>query len=226
MTNVLSLVRSRLVHFILLAGAVDCGGSSPTGPTPPPIPSYVSCSVFPDYRTAMYVLPWAVGGRFRVNRSFEHYDLALNGGVGLYAIDFGLSLGTPVHAARAGTVAAVEERFSDDDRADYHENWVMIRHADGTIGRYIHLTMNGALVEVGDRVIQGQQIGRSGNSGPSNGPHLHFDVQTCGPNLPPSYNRAPCGMTVPVSFRNTVAHSCGVESTSSYSALPFTADER
>ena len=217
---------TRLLQVALLSVTVACGSSTPTGPTPPPIPSYVNCAVFPDYRTATYVLPWAVGQRFRVNRSFEHYDLALNGGVGLYAVDFGLPLGTPVHAARAGTVVAVEERFSDDDKADYHENWVMVRHADGTIGRYIHLTMNGALVEVGDRVSQGQQIGLSGNSGPSTGSHLHFDVQTCGPNLPPGYNRQPCGMTVPVSFRNAAAHACGLESTSSYTALAFTADER
>lgn len=213
-------------HPHALAVVAACSGSGPDGPTPPPVPSYVDCSVFPAYRTAMYVLPYAVGRQFRVNRTFAHYNLALNGGVGLYAIDLGLPLGTPVHAARAGTVVAIEERFSDDDRADYHENWVMIRHADATIGRYIHLTTNGALVNVGDLVVQGQQIGMSGNSGPSNGPHLHFDVQTCGPNLPPSYNRPPCGMTVPVSFRNTAAHSCGLTPTLSYTAQPFVPDVR
>ena len=174
----------------------------------------------------MYVLPYAVGQQFRVNRTFEHYDVALNDGVGLYAIDFALPLRTPVHAARAGVVVAVEERFSDDDRAEYHENWVMIRHADGTVARYIHLTIDGALVQVGDRVLQGEQIGLSGNSGPSSDPHLHFDVQTCGPNLPPAYNSPPCGMTVPVSFRNTAVHSCGLQSRSSYTAQPFTVDER
>jgi len=123
-------------------------------------------------------------------------------------------------------VVAVEERFSNDDHADFHENWVMIRHADDTIARYIHLTTGGALVDVDDVVRQGQAIGLSGNSGASLGPHLHFDVQTCGPNLPPGYNRLPCGMTVPVSFRNTEPHSCGLTPRQTYSALPFDPDDR
>ena len=123
-------------------------------------------------------------------------------------------------------MVAVEERFSDDDHADFHENWVMVRHADETVARYIHLTTNGAVVDVGDVVVQGQLVGLSGNSGASSGPHLHFDVQTCGPNLPPGYNRLPCGMTVPLSFRNTIPHSCGLEAGRSYTAEGFVADSR
>jgi murein DD-endopeptidase MepM/ murein hydrolase activator NlpD len=113
------------------------------------------------------------------------------------------------------------ERFSDSDHADFHENWVMVRHDDGTVARYIHLTQNGALVELGDRVVRGQAIGLSGNSGASTGPHLHFDVQACGPNLPPGYNRPPCGQTQPVSFSNTTAHKCGLEPGRTYRAAPF-----
>lgn len=209
---------SRLLPLVL---AFSSSCSSPSGPGPvgsiaPP----VDCSVFASSRTSAYVLPFEVGQRFRVNRTFTHYTV-LNGGVGLYAIDLDLPLGTPVHAARAGEVVAVEERFSDEDRADFHENWVMVRHGDGTVARYIHLTMDGALVTVGDRVAQGDVVGLSGNSGPSNGPHLHFDVQSCGPNLPPGYNRLPCGMTVPVSFSNTADHVCGLEAGRTYSAEPF-----
>ncbi len=94
----------------------------------------------------------------------------------------------------------MEERFSDDDHTDFHENWVMIRHTDNTIVLSIHLTQNSAVMEIGDTVQQSQQIGLSGNSGASNGPHHHFDVRTYGSNLPPGYNRQPCGMTLPVSF--------------------------
>jgi murein DD-endopeptidase MepM/ murein hydrolase activator NlpD len=216
---------------VLAAGAaVSCGGqSTPTGPSPGPpgagIPAVVDCSVFTDSAGSAYVLPWAPGGRFQVSRTFEHYTTA-NGGVGLYAIDVPMPVGTPIRAARSGRVVAVEERFTDQDRADFHENWVMIRHADDTVARYIHLTANGALVEVGDAVVQGDVIGLSGNSGASTGPHLHFDVQTCGPNLPPGYNRLPCGATVPVSFRNTEPHTCGLEPRRVYTAFPFTPDSR
>jgi murein DD-endopeptidase MepM/ murein hydrolase activator NlpD len=212
----------RVMAYLTLPWAWSCSGT-PTGPTPDPSAS--QCSVFADPASSAYVLPWAVGARFRVSRSFGHYTPA-NDGVGLYALDFPMPIGTAVHAARAGEVVAVEERYADGDRATYHENWVMIRHADDTIGRYIHITRGGVLVEVGDHVMQGQLIARSGDSGPSGEPHLHFDVQTCGPNLPPAYNRLPCGMTVPVSFRNTAAHTCGLAARQSYTALPFTADTR
>ena len=146
--------------------------------------------------------------------------------MGRYAIDIDMPTGTPVLAIRGGVVVAVEERFSDSDHAVYHENWVMVRHADNTVARYIHLTQNGALVNIDDVVVQGQTVGLSGNSGDSNGPHLHFDVQTCGPNLPPGYNNQPCGMTVPLSFRNTERQSCGLEAGRTYEALPFAAESR
>lgn len=209
---------------VLVAALSLSSCASPLEPGPI-VPDNVNCAVFAEYRSSLYVLPFAVGHQATVSRTFGHY-LPANGGVGLYAIDFPMPVGTPVHASRAGTVVAVEERFSDEDRTTYHENWVMIRHADNTVARYIHLTQNGALVNVGDRVSQGQPVGLSGNSGPSNGPHLHFDVQTCGPNLPPGYNAQPCGMTVPVSFRNTVPHSCGLEPSKTYGALSFTPDSR
>jgi murein DD-endopeptidase MepM/ murein hydrolase activator NlpD len=132
-----------------------------------------------------------------------------------------MPIGTKVHAARAGTVVAVEERFLDTDHADYHENWVMVRHSDESVARYIHITQNGALVAVGDPVEQGQEIAISGNSGASSRPHTHFDVQTCGPNLPPGYNTLPCGMTLPVSFSNTDPHSCGLQEERRYLARPY-----
>lgn len=212
---------------LLAASAVAC--SSPTSPTPGPpssaIPDVVNCAAFPDARTSAYVLPVAVGQRVRVTNTFGHYTPA-NQGVGLHAMDFDLPIGAPVHAVRSGVVLAVEERFSDDDRMTYHENWVMVRHADGTVARYIHLTKDGALVEPGEAIDQGQVIGKSGSSGPLTAPHLHFDVQACGPNLPPDFNSLPCGMTVPVSFRNTEDHACGLEARATYTALPFTPDAR
>lgn len=219
---------SRVVLSAAAAASWSC--SVPTAPSNPPgagptVPSFVSCSAFPTSQSAEYVLPYAVGQRFLVSRTFDHY-LPSNGGVGVHAIDVLMPMGTPVLAIRAGTTVAVEERYSDDDHAEYHQNFVMVRHADGTVARYIHLMMNGAVVSVGDLVGQGQVIGRSGNSGPSSEPHLHFDVQSCGPNLPPGFNAPPCGMTVPLSFRNTEPQTCGLEARKSYVAMPFTPENR
>ncbi|WP_373059705.1 M23 family metallopeptidase [Gemmatimonas sp.] len=66
------------------------------------------------------------------------------------------------------------------------------------------------MVAVGDRVEQGQRIAFSGNSGQTGAPQLHFDVQICGPNLPPGYNTLPCRQTVPMNFRNAGASECGL----------------
>jgi murein DD-endopeptidase MepM/ murein hydrolase activator NlpD len=108
--------------------------------------------------------------------SFSHTDPQNR-----YAVDFAADIGTPVLAARGGTVMQVE---SDFDKAGLNlekyggrANFVRILHDDGTMGLYAHLQEAGVLVRVGQRVQAGQQIGLSGNTGFTTGPHLHFAVQ-------------------------------------------------
>ena len=90
-----------------------------------------------------------------------------------------MPVGTPVHAARSGVVARIEESHSkgcwEDDCGQY-ANFMVILHNDGTTGEYYHLDKDGALVEVGDRVTRGQKIALSGNTGHTTMPHLHFAV--------------------------------------------------
>ena len=179
----------------------------------------VNPAVFVPSRSSEYILPFEPGTARLVWRTTSHFNPG-NRGVGLYAIDFEMPIGTPLIAARAGKVVAVQDRFKDGNDRDLQENFVMIQHADNTVARYIHLKLGGVLVAVGDKVKQGQKIGLSGNTGQTGGPHLHFDVQTCGPNLPPKYNVLPCGMTVPVTFRNAGANVCGLEAGRRYEAKP------
>lgn len=168
------------------------------------------CRAYPARGTSAYVLPYLPGAAYRVWRTTAH-GVPGNGYVGRHAVDFAMPIGTPVVAARAGVVVAARDGFPDGNGVDLEENLVFVRHADGTVARYFHLTRGGALVAVGDSVRQGEVIARSGNSGQSAGPHLHFDVQRCGPNLPPDYNRPPCGQTVPVAFRDAAPPaSCGL----------------
>ncbi len=183
------------------------------------------CTVYPAQKTSPYILPFEVGKSFEVWRTIEHYARG-NGGVGLYAIDFAMPIGTRVTAAREGEVVAARGEFFDDNGEDLKENFVFIRHADGSIARYFHLTHDGALVKVGDKIKQGQVIVLSGNTGQSAGPHLHFDVQQCGPNLPPNYNQLPCGQTVPVTFRNTEEYTCNLVSGKTYKSLDFVPNGR
>ncbi|MBC7798952.1 MAG: M23 family metallopeptidase [Pyrinomonadaceae bacterium] len=177
----------------------------------------IDCDAFPAQVTSLYILPYKTGESYKVIAATEHYNRG-NKGVGLNAIDFQMPIGTSVVAARAGIVVAIQEDYSDNNGVDLQENYAFIKHSDGSIGRYFHLTQKGALVEVGDSVRQGDVIARSGNSGQSDVPHLHFDVQMCGLNLPPNYNQLPCGQTLPVTFRNTSQHACGLVTGRSYLA--------
>ncbi|TWI06338.1 uncharacterized protein DUF4124 [Luteimonas cucumeris] len=98
-----------------------------------------------------------------------------------YALDFAAAIGTPVMAARSGVVMQVESDFAQaglsEEEYGGRANFVRILHDDGTMALYAHLQPGGALVRVGQRVRQGQQIGLSGNTGFTSGPHLHFEVQ-------------------------------------------------
>jgi hypothetical protein len=98
-----------------------------------------------------------------------------------YALDFAADIGTPVMAARSGVVMQVESDFAQaglsEEQYGRRANFVRILHDDGTMALYAHLQPDGALVRVGQWVRQGQQIGLSGNTGFTSGPHLHFAVQ-------------------------------------------------
>lgn len=91
----------------------------------------------------------------------------------------------------------MEEHWPDSDRVCGHENGVWIRHADGTVLNYVHLTTNGAQVQVGEQVTQGQLIGRSGDSGCSIGPHLHVTLYYNGT----SFNKE---NTIPLTYSNAI----------------------
>ena len=132
-----------------------------------------------------------------------------HGGWEYFAIDFIMPIGSPIVAARSGRVIAVEGRFVDTDHMFGHENHVAVQHDDATVGEYAHLTHDGALVAVGDAVVQGQPIGLSGHSGNSTAPHLHFHVTQCARSSWLNFE-APCAQTLPLTFRNTLPHPCGL----------------
>lgn len=127
-----------------------------------------------------YRLPFAVGASFPVTQgfrgTFSHTDLASE-----YAVDIGMPEGTPIHAARAGVVMDVANDFfrggMNADRYMNRANMIRIQHDDGTMAVYAHLRLESAQVVPGTRVETGQLLARSGNTGFSSGPHLHFAVQ-------------------------------------------------
>ncbi|MFQ7375637.1 MAG: phage tail spike protein [Enterococcus casseliflavus] len=80
---------------------------------------------------------------------------------------------TPIYASAAGEVVIA------GSYPDWYGNYVVIKHSDGLYTGYAHQSQ--LRVSVGDTVKQGQQIGNMGTTGPSNGPHLHFQFFTNGP---------------------------------------------
>jgi murein DD-endopeptidase MepM/ murein hydrolase activator NlpD len=96
-----------------------------------------------------------------------------------YAFDFAMPVGSLVSAARGGVVGYVVDKYSvggNDISLKEKTNRIIICHEDGTVAAYGHLKKDGAFVEVGDIVYAEQVIGRSGNTGYSTFPHLHFVV--------------------------------------------------
>ncbi|MFJ4713701.1 transglycosylase family protein [Streptomyces sp. NPDC088785] len=84
-------------------------------------------------------------------------------------VDFEVPTGTSVKAIEAGTVVSAGWGGS-------YGYEVVLRHADGKYSQYGHLSA--LSVKTGQRVVTGQRIARSGSTGNSTGPHLHFEVRT------------------------------------------------
>lgn len=127
-----------------------------------------------------YQLPFRIGRKSRICGAYGTKTHRHNNEIE-YAIDFAMPVGTVVCAARSGTVIAVREE-SDSGGPDLRfakaANYVFIKHDDGSIAQYYHLSKNGVLVKPGDQVKTGDFIGLSGVTGWTSGPHLHFEVFT------------------------------------------------
>lgn len=83
-------------------------------------------------------------------------------------VDFVADTGTRVISSAGGVVVA----------AEYHAqygNLIEVGHGNEFSSRYAHLSK--ILVKPGQVIKRGQQIGLSGNTGRSTGPHLHFEVR-------------------------------------------------
>jgi len=93
-------------------------------------------------------------------------------------IDFGVPEGTPVMAAADGVVtrAELDTETAVHSNRGYGYN-VRVLHPDGSTSIYGHFQKDSFLVATGDNVKMGTILGRSGNTGFSTGPHLHFEVR-------------------------------------------------
>ncbi|MFF9690055.1 transglycosylase family protein [Streptomyces sp. NPDC014623] len=84
-------------------------------------------------------------------------------------VDFPVPTGTSVKAVASGKIVSA-------GWAGAYGYEVVIRHSDGRYSQYAHLSS--LHVREGQQVGSGQRIARSGSTGNSTGPHLHFEIRT------------------------------------------------
>lgn len=123
----------------------------------------------------VYVLPYETGKAYLLIQAYNSKLSHQNE----YALDFKMKPGTKICAARGGVVTSIRKDSDIGGLKDEYfseANHIVILHSDGSRAYYWHLQKDGVFVNEGDTVIQGQTIGRSGNTGYSAFPHLHFEV--------------------------------------------------
>jgi murein DD-endopeptidase MepM/ murein hydrolase activator NlpD len=129
---------------------------------------------------AAYRLPFENGKRYLVSQAPGGPLLTHTTAAQRDAIDIAMPQGEPIVAARAGIVIENVRPFDTGRMEPYYydkANVVRILHDDGTWADYAHLLKYSANIVPGQRVEAGVEIGLSGSSGFSSGPHLHFVVQ-------------------------------------------------
>lgn len=98
-------------------------------------------------------------------------------------IDLGVPVGTKISSSADGKIIRTETGCSVNDHScgGGWGNHVIIRHdVDGETVETVYAHLNTVSVSNGDTVKAGDNIGKSGNTGASKGPHLHFEIHPGG----------------------------------------------
>ncbi|MFN3252626.1 M23 family metallopeptidase [Roseibium album] len=111
-------------------------------------------------------------------------------------VDWSASRGTPIIAAGNGSVIKA-------GWASGYGRRVELRHTNGYVTTYSHMTSFGKGIREGTRVTQGQIIGYVGSTGLSTGPHLHYEVLVNGRYVDPMRIKLPKGRTLDGEMRTS-----------------------
>jgi murein DD-endopeptidase MepM/ murein hydrolase activator NlpD len=129
-----------------------------------------------------YALSWPLPEAVRVTSPFGQREHPILGGRRMHnGIDLGAPSGTGVRAVASGIV----RRASSDAT---NGRIVIVDHGRGVSTLYCH--NDELLVRAGDRVARGQLLSRSGSTGRSTGPHLHYQLELAGQPVDPLRYRA------------------------------------
>ncbi|MFC9691590.1 M23 family metallopeptidase [Kribbella sp. NPDC056951] len=106
--------------------------------------------------------PFPCGQRW----TYSHHSAEVRRALDFIRSDGGTTNGTPVLASAGGTAYR-------EYQAGGAGNWIRIEHGGGWKTYYFHLSAYS--VANGSAVSQGQQIGVTGSTGASSGPHIHYE---------------------------------------------------
>ncbi len=152
----------------------------------------------------LYKLPFPAGKSYRVSQG--NNEQTSHHGTAAFAFDFAIPEGDVLVAARAGTVARVQEGYSacGDSSLANKGNYVLVEHYDDdSADLYLHIVRNSPSefgIAPGVSVRQGQKIARAGKVGWTFcGSHLHFQRQKRGrswwqQSLPVAFDDVPGGV--------------------------------
>jgi murein DD-endopeptidase MepM/ murein hydrolase activator NlpD len=125
-------------------------------------------------------LQWPIAGAITIsqffgNTAYANAHEALYSGHGHDGLDITARIGTPVHAALSGSIIGTGNTDATPGcKGGSFGKWVMIQHNNGLNTMYAHLSQID--VTQGQKVVTGDVIGYSGETGYATGPHLHFGV--------------------------------------------------
>ena len=111
-------------------------------------------------------------------RVTQHFGITKDS-VRLYAsgthngVDLGVNSGTPITAAASGVIQGTGDTDVACPKASYGK-WVLVKHDNGLTTLMAHFSL--IKVSQGQRVVSGELLGYSGNTGYSTGPHLHISL--------------------------------------------------
>lgn len=112
----------------------------------------------------------------RITQYFGITDFSIKnpnryGSKGHNGIDLAAIQGTPIYSASSGTVVGTNSLVNG---CQPYGKWILIKHLNGLATLYAHLSL--VSVYVGQKLLTGDRIGYTGNTGNTTGPHLHFGV--------------------------------------------------
>ncbi len=132
-------------------------------------------------------LGWPVSERVLISSGFGDREHPVLGGVRMHhGIDLPLPIGSPVRAVGDGQVRRASEDATNG-------RMLVLDHGRGVSSAYLHNSR--LLVREGDVVKRGQVVSRSGNTGRSTGPHLHYQLEIGGRPVDPLAFRGVTALT-------------------------------